>query len=141
LHTTLKSSWSSPSFVNTLETKGLKLLRNAKTHWISMLRLLKRVLAQDKSLVVKMHFDCVKSKYAHDNFELLGDLNLILGLPCVMPILKVVHSLIEYAQRWDVFIMDFLDVIIFTKAKLFHLYTNPYFSFDDPLFDIFTKLL
>jgi hypothetical protein len=85
-------------FVKTLETKGLKLLRNVKTHWISMLSLLKCVLARYKSLVVKMHYDCVKSKYVHDNFELLCDLDLILGLPCVMPILEVVHSLIKYAQ-------------------------------------------
>jgi len=37
--------------------------------------------------------------------------------------------------------MDFLDVINLTKAKLFHLYIDPFFNFDDPLFDIFTKLL
>jgi hypothetical protein len=58
-----------------------------------------------------------------------------------MPILEVVHSLIEYAHWWDVFIMDFLDVINYAKAKLFYLYIDPFFSFDDPVFDIFTKLL
>jgi hypothetical protein len=62
-----------------------------KTHWISMLNLLKCLLARYKSLVVKMHSNCVKSIYDHDNFELLCDLDLILGLPCVMPILEVVH--------------------------------------------------
>jgi hypothetical protein len=72
-----------------------------------MLSLFKCVLAQYMFLVVKMHYDCVKSNYVHDNFELLCDLNLILGLPCVMLILEVVYSLIEYAQRWDVFIMAF----------------------------------
>jgi len=77
-------------FVKTLETKRLKLLRNVNTHWISMLSLLKHVLAQYKSLVVKMHSDCVKSTYVHDNFELLCNLDLIIGLPCVMPILDVV---------------------------------------------------
>jgi len=54
-----------------------------------MLSLLKRVLAQCKSIVVKMHFDYVKSKYARENFELSCDQDLILGLPCVMPILEV----------------------------------------------------
>ncbi len=94
----LKKFLQFTKFVKTLETKGLKLLRNVNTQWISMLSLLKCVLAQYKSLVVKMHYDCVKSKYVHDNFELLCDLNLILDLPCVMPILEVVHSLIEYAH-------------------------------------------
>jgi len=84
-------------FAETLETKGLKLLRNVKTHWISMLSLLKHVLAKCKSLVVKMHSDCEKIKSTHDNFELLCDLDLILGLPCVMSILEVVHFLIKYA--------------------------------------------
>ncbi len=47
-------------FVNlakTLETKGLKLLKNIKFHWISMLNPLKCVLGKYKSLVVKMHID------------------------------------------------------------------------------------
>ncbi len=37
------------------------------------------------------------------------------------------------------FIMDFLDVINLVKAKLFHLYIDPFSSFDDPLFNDFTK--
>ncbi len=36
--------------------------------------------------------------------------------------------------------MDFLDVINLVKAKLFHLYIDPFSSFDDPLFNDFTKL-
>ncbi len=88
-----------------------------------------------------MHSDYEKNKYVRDNFELFYDPYLILGLPCVMPILEVVHSFIEYAQHGDVFIMDFLDAINLVKVKLFHLYTDPFSSFDDPLFDDFTKLL
>ncbi len=112
-----------------------------KIHWISLLSPLKHVLAQYKSLVVKMHFEYEKRKYAHDNFELFYDPYLILGLPCVMPILEVVYSLIKYAQHWDVFIMNFLDAINLVKAKVFHLYIYPFSSFDDPLFDDFTKVL
>jgi hypothetical protein len=37
--------------------------------------------------------------------------------------------------------MDFLDVINYAKAKLFYLYVDPFFNFDDLVFDIFTKLL
>jgi hypothetical protein len=119
-----------------LETKRLYLLRNVKTYWISMLGPLKCVLAQYKSLVVKMHSNYEKSKSAHDNFELLCELDLIMSMPCVMPILEVVHSLIKYAQHRDVFIMDFLDVINLVKTKLFHFYIDPFSHFDD-----FTKLL
>jgi hypothetical protein len=94
----LKKLLKFTKFVEPLEIERLKLLRNVKTHWVSMLNLLKCVLAQCKYLVVKMHSDCEKNKSTHDNFELLCDLDLILGLPCVMPILEVVHSLINYAQ-------------------------------------------
>ncbi len=54
-------------FVNlakTLKTKGLKLLQNINTHWISMLSLLKCVLGKYKSLVVNIHIDAPKSKLA-----------------------------------------------------------------------------
>jgi hypothetical protein len=69
-------------FVNlakTLETKALKLLRNIKTCWISMLSLLKCVLGEYKSLVVKMHIDALKIKLVRDNVDILCDLELVLG--------------------------------------------------------------
>jgi hypothetical protein len=105
--------------VKTLETKRLKLLRNVQTHWISMLSPLKCVQDQYKSLIVKMCSNCEKNKYSPDNFELLCDLDLILGLPCVMPILKAIHSFIKYAQCRNVFIMDFLHVINLVKIEFF----------------------
>jgi hypothetical protein len=106
-----------------------------------MLSPLKRVMTEYKSLIVKMHFDLHKSKFACDNLELFCDLELILDLQCVMMTLEVVHSLIKYAQCWDVFIMDFLNIVNFTKVELFYLYIDPFSSFDNLLFDDFTTLL
>ncbi len=124
-----------------LQTKGLKFLKNVKTYWISMLNPLKGVMVEYKSLIVKMHSNQDKKKNVCDNLELLCDLELILSLPCVMLMLEVVHSFIKYAQCRDVFILDFVDVVNFAKAELFRLYIDPFFSFDDPLFNDFTKLL
>jgi len=42
---------------------------------------LKHIMIEYKSLIVKMQYDQNKSKSAHDNLELLCDLELILGLP------------------------------------------------------------
>jgi hypothetical protein len=42
-----------------------------------------------------MHSNCEKNKFACDYFELMCDLDLILGLPYVMPILEVVHYVIK----------------------------------------------
>lgn len=131
----LKKFLKFTKLTKTLETKRLYLLRNVKTCWISMLGPLKCVLAQYKPLVVNMH-NYEKNKFAHENFELLCDLDLIVGMPCVMPILKVVHSLIKYTQHQDAFIMDFLHAINLAKAKPLHFYTDPFSRFDD-----FIKLL
>jgi hypothetical protein len=95
----LKKFLKFTKLAKTLETKRLYLLKNVKTCWISMLGPLKCVLAQYKSLVVNMHSNYEKSKSTHDNFELLCHLDLIIGMPCVMLILEVVHSLIKYAQH------------------------------------------
>jgi len=46
-------------------------------------------------LVVKMHLDLMKSKATQNNLVLFGDFELILGLPYLLPILEVVHTLIK----------------------------------------------
>ncbi len=78
-------------FVNlakTLKTKGLKLLHNIKTHWISMVNLWKRVLGECKSLIVKMHTYAPKNKLVWKNQDLLCDLELIFHLPCILSMLE-----------------------------------------------------
>jgi hypothetical protein len=50
-----------------------------------------------------MHTNASKSKHAQENLDL--------GLPCIFPMLEVVHTLIKYGQRWDVFICEFIDVV------------------------------
>jgi hypothetical protein len=79
------------TLVKTLETKGLNLLRKIKTCWISMFSPLKRSLTKYKHVVVNMHMDASKSKYTWDNLDLLYDLELVLGLPCILPILINAH--------------------------------------------------
>jgi hypothetical protein len=51
--------------------------------------------------------------------------------------LEVVHTLIKYAQRWDVFICEFLDVMRSTKVKLYRLYVNPLYKYDYSTFNEF----
>jgi hypothetical protein len=114
---------------------------NVKTWWISMLNPWKHVMVEYKALMVKMHFDQKKAKYACENLELLCDLELTLAMPCFMPMLKVVHTFIKYIQFWDVFIINFVDVMNLVKVRLSYLYIDLIFNFDDFTFDNFTKLL
>ncbi len=60
---------------------------------------LKHVLGEYKSLVVKMHMDVPKNKLVAKNLDLMCDLELVFGLPCILPMLEVVHKLIKYSQR------------------------------------------
>ncbi len=83
-----------------------------------MLSLLKCVLRKYKSLIVKMHIDAPKSKHAWENLDLLCDLELVFGLPCIFPMFKVVHTLIKYVQRQDVFIYGFIDAMKSVEGEL-----------------------
>ncbi len=81
------------------KTKGLKLLYKIKTYWISMFNPLKCVLREYKSLIVKIHMDMPKKKLVIKSLDILCNMELVFGLPCIFPMLKVVHMLIKHAQR------------------------------------------
>jgi hypothetical protein len=66
-----------------------------------------------------MHMDVPKKKLVAKNLDLLCDLELAFGLPCILPMLEVVHMLIKYIQRRGILIYDFLDVVKSTKAKIY----------------------
>jgi len=84
------------------------------------------MLGEYKSLVVKMHTNAPKSKLAQKNLDLLCDLELLLNLPCILPMLEVVHTLIIYVQRRDVFICEFINAMKSVEAELHQLYVDPF---------------
>ncbi len=68
-----------------IETKGLKILNNVKTHWISMLSPFKWMLQEYHPLLLKMAFDNPTIQATTSNLEHLADvetfLNLVLHCP------------------------------------------------------------
>jgi len=100
-----------------------------------MLSPFKHVLGKSKSLVVKMHTYAPKSKFAWGNLDLLCDLELVFGLPCILPMLEMVHTLIKYARKQKVFIYEFIDDAKSTEAKLHRLYVDPFCKYDDYAFN------
>ncbi len=83
-----------------------------------------------------------KSEFAYDNLKFLCDFKMILNLPCFMLVLKPVHTLIKYAQHQNVFIIDFVNGINVVEVNYFTFILNPFYSFDDLLFDnLFPKLI
>lgn len=79
-----------------LITKGQKLFRNIKTHWISMLSPKQHDMLKYKSLIVKMNFNSTKKKDVQSNLILFTNLELSIGLSCLLPMLKVEHMLIKF---------------------------------------------
>jgi hypothetical protein len=48
-------------------------------------------------LVAKMVEDNPSLMVAKDNFELLCDVNLLISLSCLLPMLETIHALIKFA--------------------------------------------
>ncbi len=63
-----------------METKGNKILCNMKTQWISMLSLVKIIVAKYITLLLKMAMDNSTNQQVNINFEHHYDLKIVLNL-------------------------------------------------------------
>ncbi len=71
------------------------------------------------------------------NVQKLLDIELILSLHYILPFLELVHMLIKYAQRQDVYICDFVETIKMCKSKMYELYNDLECKFKDEVFNGF----
>jgi len=92
----LKKHLEFTKLVEILETKGNKILQNVKTKWISMLNLTKRLMVEYRTLLVKMTLDNPTNQQAKQNYEHLCDLQILLGLACILLLLESMHALIKF---------------------------------------------
>jgi hypothetical protein len=103
--------------VEVMETKGLKILRNKKTRWISMLSPTIRAMNEYRTLLVKMLEDSklkkekVQAKNATIYLDYLTDIQIVLGLTSILPMLRLSQLFIKFAQKQDAFICDFLAAV------------------------------
>ncbi len=63
-----------------------------------MLSLAKRLIAEYRIILVKMALDNPINQQAKHNYEHLCDLQILLGLSCILSLLEFVHALIKFAQ-------------------------------------------
>jgi hypothetical protein len=108
-----------------MQKKGLKILKNVNTRWISMIAPTKRVWYEYKPLLVKMVEDVATVDNAKANYELLCNVETLLGLPHVLPLLGCVQTLSNFAQSYQVFICDFIAIAKICHQNLFKLYCDP----------------
>jgi hypothetical protein len=60
------------------------------------------------------------------NLEYFCDVEVVMGLMCIMPMLKVVHALIKFVQACDTFVCDFVTIVKLCCTKLYKLNSNKY---------------
>ncbi len=65
--------------------------------------------------------------------SLFCDLELIMRLHAIVPLVDFVHALIKLAQSCDVFVCNFIDAMKVCQLAFYWLYYDPYIKFDDPI--------
>jgi hypothetical protein len=79
--------------VEVLQTKGLKILKQIKTRWLSMRSPAIRAMNEYRTLVVKMMEDQDEVETAKTSFQHLIDIKIVVSLSCLIPMLKTLHHL------------------------------------------------
>jgi hypothetical protein len=80
-----------------IKTKCLKILHNIKTSWINRVVPSKVVVKELKTLLVKMAKNVIINEFATINYELLCDIENVLGFICLLPMLEALQGLSKYA--------------------------------------------
>jgi hypothetical protein len=83
-------------------------------------------------MITNMHDDALKNSIVNENLNFFCDLELILGLHAILPLLDYVHTLIKFAQSHNMFICNVIDTMKIYQLKL---YNDPYNKINDPTFD------
>lgn len=89
-----------------------------------MLEPLKRISSEYKTLIVKFAQDAAKESAAKRNLLFLLDVATLLALPCILPMLECIHSLIKFAQQRNVFISDFIAAVKICQGELYMMYID-----------------
>jgi len=87
-----------------------------------------------------MRVESPKNDIAKKNLNVLCDVELILGLPCLLPFFECVHKFIKIMQGRDVFICNIVEAVKLGQLELFKLYCHFFTKFEDATFDVSMKL-
>jgi hypothetical protein len=107
-----------------------------------MLSPIKHVMVEYMTLLMKMAIDSPSNEKAKANFDLLCDVQVVLGLATILPLLHFLHNFIKFSQcRRDVFICDFVVVGKVCQGVIFSLYTNLNIKFKSYAFEAYKTLV
>jgi hypothetical protein len=83
-----------------------------------MLQPLKYVGKKYKMLIIKMAANCGSMELVKINILNLCDIDMILGLPCVLPMLEFVNALMKFMEGQDVFVCDYIAIVKICHTNL-----------------------
>ena len=108
-----------------LNSRGNKILQNIKTRWLNMIGPAVKIMNEYMLFLVKMSKDTGVMKptvLTTKCFQHLTDIQVLLGLAAILPMLQLANKFIKYAQRNDVFVSDYLAVVKELKSQFRNLY-------------------
>jgi hypothetical protein len=139
-----------------MQSKGLKILKNIQTRWICMLSPTIRIMNKYRVLLVKMSIDSKTPekdnqgkkaktdkkllKLTQKNLSHLTDIQILLGLSGLLPLLRCIHSLMQFAQVCEVFVCDYVSAIQICMAKVTAFYVDDNTAFSQDIFWDFKAL-
>jgi hypothetical protein len=87
-----------------------------------------------------MHTKSLKSEVDLKNLNVLSNVKFIIGLPCILPLLECVHTLIKVTQNINVFVCDFVESINLTQQEFYRFYYDSFAMYEDPSFEDFNLI-
>jgi hypothetical protein len=131
-----------------LHTKELKMIKQVKTRWLSMLSPLQRVMSEYRTIVAKLAEDNqdpeqsnMQQSAAKQQRALVLDIIVPVALSCFLPLLHTMNCLVKFSQQRDIFICDYMAAVRVCQAELYELYSNPATNFQGPTFSDFNDFL
>jgi len=93
------------------------------------------------TLLMKITLDAPTISFTKSNLCLLINVEMLLGLNVVMPLLEVMHSLIKFAQLQDMFMCDFITTVKICEGEVYRMYYDIHSSFQGDVFMNFQPLI
>jgi hypothetical protein len=84
-----------------------------------MISHVKRVLFEYRTFLMKMALDAPTIVSTKSTSCLLTNVNTLLGLNVIMPLLEAIHSLIKFSQLCDVFMCAFITVMKICEGDVY----------------------
>jgi hypothetical protein len=82
-----------------------------------------------------MHIKNERNEPILRNLIVLCDVEVILGIPCILTTFECVHALIKIAHSMDVFVCEFVEFVKLAHQKLYWFHCDLYVNYEDHGFD------